>query len=96
MLALLIILKICLFNTSLHHVCYCLTAMLVFAVLALGLRELCSKSSSLCYSEFPQKLYYYAHYYFQNLLIILIILNFTAILLQLFFTFAIKMCNNTL
>ena len=62
----------------------------------LGLRELCSKSSSLCYSEFPQKLYHYAHYYSQNLLIILIILNFTAILFQLFFTFTIKMCNNTL
>ena len=62
----------------------------------LGLRELCSKSSSLFYSEFPQKLYHYAHYYSQNLLIILIILNFTAILFQLFFTFAIKMCNNTL
>ena len=25
----------------------------------LGLRELCSKSSSLCYSKFPQKLYHY-------------------------------------
>ena len=43
-----------------------------------------------------QKLYQYAHYYSQNLLIILIIPNFTAMLLQLFFTFAIKMCNNTL
>ena len=62
----------------------------------LGLRELCSKFSSLFYSEFPQKLYHYAHYYSQNLLIIFIILNFTAILLQLFCTFAIKMCNNTL
>ena len=58
-----------------------------------GLRELCSKSSSLFYSEFPQKLYHYAHYYSQNLLIILIILiilNFTAILFQLFFTLQSK------
>ena len=44
--------------------------------LVVGLWELCSKSSSLFYSEFPQKLYHYAHYYAQNLLIILIILNF--------------------
>ena len=50
----------------------------------LGLRELCSKFSSLFYSEFPQKLYHYAHYYAQNLLIILIILNFTGEFLQLF------------
>jgi len=53
-----------------------------------GLRELCSKSSSLFYSEFPQKLYHCAHYYAQkNLLIILnilIILNFTGESLQLF------------
>ena len=96
MLALLIILKICLFNTSLHHVCYCLTAMLVFAVLALGLRELCSKSSSLCYSEFPQKLYYYAHYYFQNLLIILIILNFTGEFLKLFSLLQLETSKNIL
>jgi len=47
----------------------------------LGLRELCSKSSSLFYSEFPQKFYHYAHYYAQNLLIIL---NFTGEFLQLF------------
>ena len=59
--------------------------------LRLGLRELCSKSSSLFYSEFPQKLYHYAHYYSQNLLIILIILNFTAIFLQLFFTLLYKL-----
>ena len=65
------------------------------AVLLVDLRELCFKSSSLFYSEFPQKFYHYAHYYSQNLLIILIILNFTGIFLQLFFTFAIKMCNNT-
>jgi len=51
---------------------------------ALGLRELCSKSSSLFYSDFPQKLYHYADYYAQNLLIILIILNFTGKFLQLF------------
>jgi len=50
----------------------------------LGLRELCSKSSSLFYSEFPQKLYHYAYYYAQNLLIILIILNLTGEFLQLF------------
>jgi len=42
-------------------------------MLQLGLRELCSKSSSLFYSEFPQKLFHYAYYYAQNLLIILII-----------------------
>ena len=44
----------------------------------------------------PQKLYHFTYYYSQNLLIILIILNFTAIFVQLFFTFTIKMCNNTL
>ena len=43
--------------------------------LPVGLRELCSKSSS--YSEFPQKKYHYAHYYAQNLLITLSILDFT-------------------
>ena len=58
-----------------------------------GLRELCSKFSSLFYSEFPQKLY---HYYAQNLLIILNILNFTGEFLQLFFTFAIKNFENAL
>jgi len=42
------------------------------------------------------KLYHYGHYYSQNLLIILIFPNFTGILLQIFFTFAIKMCNNAL
>jgi len=60
----------------------------------LGLRELCSKSSSLFYSEFPQKSYHYAHYYAENQLIILIILNFTGEFLQLFFTFAIKSFRN--
>ena len=56
----------------------------------LGLRELCSKSSSLFYSEFPQKLYHYAHYYAQNLLIILNILNFTGEFLQLFSLLQLK------
>ena len=53
----------------------------------LGLREVCSKSSSLFYSEFPQKVYHYA----QNLLIILIILNLTGEFLQLF-----HFCNQKL
>jgi len=48
--------------------------------IGVGLRELCSKSSSLFYSKFPQKLYHYVHYYSQNLLIILIFPNFTGIL----------------
>jgi len=43
----------------------------------LGLKELCSKSSSLFHSNFPQKLFHYAHYYAQNLFIILTVLNFT-------------------
>ena len=62
-------------------------------------RKLCSKSSSLFYSESPQKLHHYAHYYSQNLLIVFIILNFTEEFLQLFynfFTLAIKNFKNIL
>ena len=55
-------------------------------MLPVGLRELCSKSSSLFYSEFPHKLYHYAHYYSQDLLIINIILNYT-------FTAFLHFCN---
>ena len=58
------------------------------AAWCIGLRESCSKFSSLFYSEFPQKLYHYAHYYAQNLLIIL---NFTGEFLQLF-----HFCNQKL
>jgi len=66
---------LCCITQKVHLLClYC------NCMLNVGLRELCSKSSSLFYSKFPQKLYHYAHYYSQNLLIILIILNFTAIL----------------
>ena len=57
----------------------------------LGLRELCSKFSSLIYSEFPPKLFHYAYYYSQNLLIILIILNLTVI-----FTTFLHFCNQKL
>ena len=42
----------------------------------LGLRELCSKSSSLFYSEFPQKLYHYAHYYSQLFSLFLTLLSY--------------------
>ena len=56
---------------------------------SLGLRELCSKFSSLFYSKFPQKLFYYAHYYAQNLPIILNIL-------KNFYTFSIKNFENVL
>jgi len=61
-----------------------------------GLRELCSKSSSLFYFKFPQKLYHYAHSYAQNLLIILIILNFKGEFFTTLFTFAIKNFRNIL
>jgi len=41
-----------------------------YALMDIGLRELCSKFCSLCYSEFPKKLDHYAHF---MLLIVMII-----------------------
>ena len=53
-----------------------------------GLREICSKSSSLFYFKYPQKWLHYTYNYAQNLLIILIILDFTCI-----FTVFKNFCN---
>jgi len=39
----------------------------------LGLKELCSKSCSLCFPEFPKILHHYAHNYSFMLLIVIII-----------------------
>ena len=55
------------------------------------LRELCSKFSSLFYSEFPPKLFHYAYYYSQD------DSHYSQVychILQLFFTFAIKKVAN--